>query len=96
MGITFFENLNIILTHTNEKIIKVKENLGEKNSRSYKELSLNELKAVLRLLYLIGVQKQNHNDIDELWNPKFGSNLYRAVIGGKKFTFILNCLRFDN
>ena len=55
-----------------------------------------EIKAFLGLLYLIGVQKQNHVDIEELWSPEFGSNLFRLVMSRNRFV-ILSCnLRFDD
>ena len=88
--------LNIILKHTNDRTKLVRDTLTDSNSPTYKELTLIEFKAVLGSLYLMGVQKQSHVYIEELWSPQFGSNLYRAVMSRKRFSFILSCLRLDD
>ena len=58
--------------------------------------SPDEMRAMLGLLIYSGFRKDNHLSTKDLWSPAYGSNFYRAVMSEGRFTFLLNCLRFDD
>ncbi|XP_011864172.1 PREDICTED: piggyBac transposable element-derived protein 4-like [Vollenhovia emeryi] len=86
------ELLEIVILQTNAEIRR-RDNYP---TEGYTETNLVELKALLGLLYYSGMEKQNHTNTEDLWKPRFGSNLYRAVMARNRFHYLLECLRFDD
>ena len=87
--------LEIIVLHTNEEIDRNNENVKE-IAAFQNNVDLDELKALLGLLYFTGVQQWNHLHMDELWSERFGKKLFRSTMCEKRFKFLLANLRFDD
>lgn len=61
------------------------------------ETDIDEIKALFGLLYLAGVLKAQHINLEELWSSEgVGPEIFRNVISQKRFYFLLRALRFDN
>lgn len=87
--------LSEITLRTNEQIVRA--NQKTQNKQSYHgNTSENELLAFIGLLYLSGVQKNCHRNLEELWSVTFGSSIYRATMSLNRFKFLGQCLRFDD
>ena len=88
--------LGMILNYTNEKITELSANYG--NTCTFVDhLSEAELKAFLGLIYLAGVCKSNHEDIDALFSTDcLGRPIFRATMSKERFLFLLTAIRFDN
>ncbi|KAJ8968992.1 hypothetical protein NQ314_001980 [Rhamnusium bicolor] len=66
-------------------------------STSLKETDIVELKAFLGLLIFTSVFNSNHENIETLFATNgSGRDIFRAVMGAKRFAIILSALRFDN
>jgi hypothetical protein len=84
-----------IVSFTNTKIRSVQGSFLRQ--RDARETDLIELKALLGLLYLAGVQKSNHKNIFDLWRADgTGTEYFRLVMGVNRFKFLLRMCRFDN
>ncbi|KAK9679210.1 Transposase IS4 [Popillia japonica] len=56
-----------------------------------------EIKALLGLLYLSGVLKNNRRSSHELWGTNgIGIEIFRCTMSQRRFGFLISCLRFDN
>ncbi|KAK4324281.1 hypothetical protein Pmani_005121 [Petrolisthes manimaculis] len=86
--------INIIVTCTNRMI--------EKKARKYKtegfvhKTSYTEIKALIGILILSGSKHDNHHTTLEMFSTHHGAPIYRFVCSRNRFTFLLDCLRFDN
>lgn len=87
--------LDFIVHHTNEEISRRCSDLPHKQTY-HKETDIVEVKALIGLLFLCGVQKAAHLSLKELWSNKFGTSLYRATMSLNRFDFLTSCLRFDD
>ena len=54
-----------------------------------------EVKTLLGLIILAGVEKSSHQSTRDLWSNIFGASAYRAVMQVNRADFLLVCLRFD-
>lgn len=89
--------LQIILINTNIKINEKKNNYGTPHPSYIKPLDMIELRAFIGLLYLSGIMKSNHENVEGLFaNNGTGRDIFRATMSVQRFLFILSCLRFDN
>lgn len=87
--------LDLIVIHTNEEISRRQRQL--RCVQSYNGITnLLEIKALIGLLYLSGVQIAAHLNLEELWSLRFGSSLFRATMPHNRFEFLISCLRFDD
>lgn len=87
--------LSEVLHRTNEEIRRKRQSAG--NPQTYHhDCTIEELRALLGLLYLAGVQRNNHRHTHELWSYEFGSSVYRATMNENRFLFLGTCLRFDD
>ena len=87
--------LSDIVSFTNTKIRSVQGSFM--HQRDARETDIIELKPLLGLLYLAGVQKSNHKNIFDLWRADgTGTEYFRLVMGVNRFKFLLRMLRFDN
>lgn len=89
--------LNKVVIHTNEQIKLQKVKYKNPESPIYKETNLVELKALVGLLYYSSVFKGNHESIHSLFaKDGTGRDVFRCVMPRNRFTFLLDCMRFDN
>ncbi|XP_069680912.1 piggyBac transposable element-derived protein 4-like [Periplaneta americana] len=91
------EMIDEIVGYTN--IYMQNERISAKYSRERdaRETTRSEMMALMGLLYLIGVKKANHTDVTELWAVDgSGIEITRAVMGFKRFLFLLRCIHFDD
>lgn len=89
------EILNLVVIHTNEEIFRRCSILP--NRQSYqKDTDILEIKALIGLLYLCGVQKSAQLSVKELWSNKFATSLFRTTMSLNRFQFLTSCLRFDD
>lgn len=80
---------------TNQWIDKNKDNY--RRERDCKSTTLDEIKAVIGILYMAGVLKASHDNLDDLWNTKgLGVEFVLLVMPKKRFRFLLQALRFDD
>ncbi|XP_071051090.1 piggyBac transposable element-derived protein 4-like [Onthophagus taurus] len=89
------EMLEMIIQHTNEEIERNRVNIENQNASFCRNTDIVELKALIGLLYFSGMEKHNHTNLEDLWSPQFGYNLYRAVMPERRFQYLLQNLRFD-
>ncbi|KAJ8935049.1 hypothetical protein NQ318_006979 [Aromia moschata] len=62
-----------------------------------KETDVDEIKAVLGLLYLAGLFRSNRQNLKDLWaSDGTGIEIFRSTMALKRFQFLLACLRFDD
>lgn len=91
------EILEIILKHTNEEVAKFLPDVIDEDRDSHqRSVTMNELKAFLGILYLLGAGKNNHVSIKELWGREFGISLCKAAMSKERFHFISCRIRFDD
>lgn len=87
--------LDEILNRTNEEIKRKVENINIKQSY-HKDINKDELLAFFGLLYISGVKKFSHTNLEELWSIAFGTSIFRTTMSMNRFKFIGCCLRFDD
>ncbi|XP_071629308.1 piggyBac transposable element-derived protein 4-like [Temnothorax longispinosus] len=87
-----------IVRHTNEEIRRYRDSLeiDDDQDRTYSEVGIVEIKAYIGLLYFSGLQKTSHTNLEDLWNPEYGSIMYRSTMSCNRFSVISRNLRFDD
>ncbi|KAK3894878.1 hypothetical protein Pcinc_001374 [Petrolisthes cinctipes] len=93
----FLDDLTVsrIVYFTNEFIDKVKQKF--KNLRNmYDHTSTMEMKALLGVLIMSGVRRDNRISSEEMFSSDAGAGLYRAGMSERRFSYLLRCLRFDD
>lgn len=86
-----------ILQYSNKFIRQKKEDVSYSRDRDANEMTKAELLAVFGVLYLLGIKKENHTNVLELWTDDgSGLGILRACMSYKRFLFLLRCLRFDD
>lgn len=89
------EVLQKIVDYTNIYIDIIKNNYTR--DRDAKNTNLEEMKALIGLLYYAGVLKSSHLHTDELWNDDgTGVQIFRCGMSQQRFRFLLRALRFDD
>jgi hypothetical protein len=89
--------LNIILTHTNQKIHHYLFNFTGKIQKWMRRTSLDELRAVIGLLICGGVFQSSHEHIESLHKMDgTGRLVFPAVMSKNRFRFLLSVLRFED
>jgi hypothetical protein len=87
--------LNTIVECTNKYIDRIAGNFSR--PRDAKHTDFAEIKAFIGILYLTGVYKANHLNLEELWSSRGdGVEIFRLTMGLRRFRFLLRCLRFDD
>lgn len=79
--------------------IQIREKVTNyKDKYYYKETNEVEINAVFVLLYLAGMFRANHRNLEDFWrNDGTGmDDIFPATMSAKRFMFLLTCLRFDN
>ncbi|KAJ8931633.1 hypothetical protein NQ314_015427 [Rhamnusium bicolor] len=88
--------LQIILINTNIKINEKKNKYRAPQPSYIKPLDMIELRAFTSLLYLSGIMKSNHENVEGIFaNNGTGRDILRGTMSVQRFLFILSCLRFD-
>ncbi|GBP53388.1 PiggyBac transposable element-derived protein 1 [Eumeta japonica] len=93
----FFDDtiIEIIVKYTNQSIANVKDNFSRETYA--KQTDHNEIRCLIDLLLLAGVQKSNHLNIEELFRTDGGSvEIFRLSMSAQRFKFLLRTLRFDD
>lgn len=84
-----------VVKWTNVEIIRKREHLKEV-SASYRDTNDTEIWALIGILTLTAVMKDNHLSADELFNASFSGTRYVSVMSRERFEFLLRCLRMDD
>jgi len=93
----YFPNSDIdnIVKCTNIYLDKLRQNYS--NQSNLRETSNIEINALFGLLYLAGVLRSNHLNIDDLWSDDgLAPPYFRAVMSKARFYILLRALRFDD
>ncbi|KAL4089192.1 hypothetical protein QTP88_024253 [Uroleucon formosanum] len=62
-----------------------------------KDTDVEEIRALIGLLYIAGMLRNNHINLSDLWaNDGFSPYIFRAVMSERRFYLLLRALRFDN
>lgn len=90
-----------IVTCTNMRLKKYRDKLGEKinqlDDKSYlKDTDSVEIRAFISLTYARGLFGQNMHNIELLWHPGFGHDIFRGVMSRKRFAHLHQHLAFDD
>ncbi|CAK1600420.1 unnamed protein product [Parnassius mnemosyne] len=86
-----------ILIHTNVRIRRTRLGLNTSNDYAYAEVGMDELKAVIGLIYLAGLYKSARQNLQDLWcNDGTGIPIFAMTMSLRRFIFIVNHLRFDD
>ena len=68
----------------------------QKDTATVKQTSVAEIRALLGILISCGHRKDNYLQTKELWSPIAGAPFYKAAMSEARFSFLLQCLRFDD
>ncbi|KAJ8948866.1 hypothetical protein NQ318_013520 [Aromia moschata] len=93
----FFDNeiLNNIVNFTNIEIQKETEKFSR--NRDIYPTNLDEVRALIGLLYLAGVRKANHLNTEDLWRTDgTGIEVFRLTMSLRRFRTLLRFIRFDD
>lgn len=87
-----------IVKFTNAKLKeKASKYTRPDNQHLVKPTTIEELKALIGLLYAAGLVKSGRQNVTDLWGTDgFGVDIFRITMCEKRFTLLLQCLRFDN
>ncbi|XP_054737776.1 piggyBac transposable element-derived protein 4-like [Anastrepha obliqua] len=61
-----------------------------------KATTSNEMSALIGLLVLTAVKKDQHLSADELFDRSYGGTTYISIMTKARFKFLMSCLRFDD
>ncbi|KFM56992.1 hypothetical protein X975_25586, partial [Stegodyphus mimosarum] len=84
-----------IFTHTNAEINRKKIDYANITDGSQNNLNYDELNALFGILILSAALKDNHLSTKVMFDVTFSSGRYRATFTERRFSFLLDCLRFD-
>lgn len=93
----FFDDviLRMITACTNIKIECVAKNFSRK--RDALPTTECEIKCLLGLLILAGVNRSGRQSLEDLWNQSgFGVEIFHVSMSLQRFRFLLRCIRFDD
>lgn len=66
-------------------------------SRDVNKTDEDEIKCLLGLLILSGVNRSGHKNLEDLWRTNgLGIDIFHSTMTLKRFFFILRCIRFDD
>lgn len=84
-----------ITTSTNKMITKLRPRFSRERDARYTDTI--EIKAVLGLPYMAGINNASHSRISDLWKTDgTGIEFFRVIMNDKRFGFLLRALRFDD
>ena len=88
-----------ILDNTNVRLHRYRAAVADpiiRNSATYADTTVNEIKAFIGVLILAAERKDNHLSVEELFDPKFAPAFYRCVFSSKRFQLLCFTIRFDD
>lgn len=89
------ETIQSIVTNTNKYLEKLRPKYSR--ARDCKETNLDEVLSFIGLLYLSGVLKSSHVNLQDLWKKDITTpNCFRMTMGINRFKTLLRSLRFDD
>nr|XP_022907230.1 piggyBac transposable element-derived protein 4-like [Onthophagus taurus] len=89
--------INDIVRYTNKYIESKRNTISYSRERDCQNTTICEILALFGTLFLIGTKKGSHVNVMDLWNSDgTGIQILRAVMGSKRFLFLLRSLRFDD
>ncbi|UYV64000.1 K02A2.6-like [Cordylochernes scorpioides] len=87
--------LECIVTNTNIYIRNIQQNYSRERDANL--TNLHEIKALLGIIYLLGVMKANKLNTDDAWaRDSTGFELCRIAMSENRFRFLLRVIRFDD
>lgn len=94
---TFFSEdiLEKIIVHTNEEIAQKRMKYKKQTDGTLKDIDMDELQALLGLLILSAILKDNHLPTRDMFDSTLSGDRYRATMSEGRFSFLISCLRFD-
>ena len=95
-----YEMINNITDMTNAKIqLFTEQNPTWNDSDKYsyvKPTTSEEIRALLGLMFIRGVMKQNLRNIHKVYFHKSSNPIYKATMGINCFKFLVRCIQFDD
>lgn len=88
-----------IVKHTNQKAEenRKKYKRADRRDATYGDVDAEEMLAFFGLLYLAGVHKESHTNLNQLWATNgTGIELFQLVMSKERFRFLVRSLRFDD
>lgn len=70
--------------------------LARQNSKEWKRVSADEMRAFIGLHFLAGVLKAHHRKLEELWSERDGHPLFISTMSCLRFKQLKQALRFDD
>ncbi|UYV72184.1 hypothetical protein LAZ67_9002121 [Cordylochernes scorpioides] len=87
--------LECIVTNTNIYIRNIQQNYSRERDANL--TNLHEIKALLGIIYFLGVMKANKLNTDDAWaRDSTGFELCRIAMSENRFRFLLRVIRFDD
>lgn len=87
--------LEEITLHTNQRLNIIRQNHTRESD--VVGTNIQEMKALIGLLYLAGRMRASHTNVVDLWDTDgTGVELFRLVMPYKRFYLLLRALRFDD
>lgn len=90
------EMIENIVSCTNIYIdVNIRSKFGRERDARY--TTLQEMKALFGVLYIIGALKNGHRSTKDMWSSD-GCNIHilKCAMSEKRFLFLLRCIRFDD
>lgn len=88
---------NEVILRTNEKILLFQEKFADPDRTELRELTKEEFRAFLAVLYYSAIFKSNDEDFQEMFaTDGTGRDIFRCIISLKRAYVLLACLRFVN
>ncbi|CAH1956413.1 unnamed protein product [Acanthoscelides obtectus] len=86
---------NEIILRTNEKILIFQDKFSNADRTELRELTKEEFRAFLAILYYAAVFKSNDEDFQEMFaTDGTGRDIFRSIMSLKRVYVLLACLRF--
>ena len=89
------EMIQNLVKYTNVFIQSIKDHFTRE--RDAKETDEAEINAFIGLLYICGLHKSSHVNVEDLWaTDGTGIEIFRTTMSANRFNFLMRCLRFDD
>lgn len=87
--------MSMILKFANEEIARQRVKFGA-NQSGLNDTSMLELHALIGLIIYIGAHKLCKTSTEVIWHRMRGLRIVPCVMPQRRFSFLVNCLRFDD
>jgi len=85
-----------IVEKTNACIRIIRDHVKQHAKATFKDTCEEEILALIGVLLLSGVKKDNHVATEEMFKPTVGIPAYRLGFSERGFCFLLRCIGFDD